>query len=225
MPKLVSAAAKSMLEMGDQIIAWVKEAAPYGSGNNHNTHTGDCHTSGLTSKTLDGSTYMWKEKGTASQWVQNDWNRPQRRAAAVFAYQAGNCQDLAALAYCYCRDHFSESTTVKYVVNRSFGHAYVIVEFGSDKVVVDPWPLYAQAVLVEDHFCGSNYDEVHKNSPGLVSNTPPHNLKKPSRVSTAYERSWTIPVEYNYSLDCTKQYTHRYCTSSQHYIDYSTSIY
>ncbi|WKD50558.1 hypothetical protein [Microbulbifer spongiae] len=227
MPKYVSQTAKAMLELGDRIIGWVKECAPYGSGNNHEAHIGDCEASCRTQKTLNNTTWMQKRTGPNSfESVYNEWHRPQRRAAAVIAYQAGNCQDLASLAYCFCRDHFSESASVKYVVNRSFQHAYVIVESGSDIIVVDPWPLQAQAVLIEDHICGSNYQEVLKNSSGLVSDRPPHARKKQSRVEAVRERSqtMTIPDGVSFSPKCIREAeTYRYCASSKQMIEYCTS--
>ena len=220
MPHYVSSLAKQMLDYGDWIIQAVKSCAPLGSGNNHSPHSGPCHSSNSTAVVLDGNNLMFKRSN--NEWIKNDWNRPMRRAAYVLKFGAGNCQDLAALAYCYCRDYFSDQTSVKYVVNRSFGHAYVIVSLGGETIVVDPWPLNAQAVMVKHHFCGNNYSEVIKNSTGLISTTTGKNTK-PSRVLTAYERAHTTWSNPNSNLSCARQYVHKFCSNTGGIIDYKVS--
>jgi hypothetical protein len=217
---VVSALAKTMIDTGDLITQQVKAWAPLGSGNNHPVHLGPCVSSQATSIVLDGQNTMTKAKDGST--VTNDWNRPMRRSAYVLRFGAGNCQDLAALAYCYCRDYFLETAQVQFVVNRGFGHAYVIVTMGSEQVVVDPWPLYAQSMMVADHFCGLNYQEVQKEGPGLVSGTT-LKLTKASRVQTALARSQTVQWTPNNSFACTREYTHQFGAKSKGWLSYTTS--
>lgn len=219
--KMVSNSAMELLQKGNWIIQEVKRLAPHGSGNNHRDHpdpAAACDTSFRTNAVLDHTNSMVKSK--TNQIVPNDWNRPMRRAAYVIAFGAGNCQDLAALAYCYCRDSFSEHANLKFVVNRSFGHAYVIVKLGEDEIVVDPWPLHAQAVMIGDHFCGADYSEVQKQGTGIALALAAGT--KASRVQEATSRSSKLYWTPKSSYQCTRQYIHESCSKSG-WITYSSA--
>jgi|GEM_PF-2893191 len=93
------------------------------------------------------------------EWLTPFLQREIIYAAVANYYRAGNCDEHAALAFCYLAKFAPPGTTISYCSSNVMKHSFLIIE-GVDsnnhpfKVVCDPWPANgAQAVLWEDHEC------------------------------------------------------------------------
>lgn len=134
-----------LLALGDQVIARVRSLVPYGAGNQRVDFT----------RTGGEAGYRTK---LAQQTYGNDWWRPARNAAATMKFKSGNCQDQAAVAYLCLRESLSTAHKVSFCVAHSTKHSFSTIGIpnvdSEDKVVVvDSWPIHAQAVLWKHHFC------------------------------------------------------------------------
>jgi hypothetical protein len=88
----------------------------------------------------------------------DDRFRYMRMAAATIKYGAGACHEIAALTYCVLRETVDSSIPVCYVTCDHCEHAFVTlgiigVHPDDEVIVVDAWPMRAQAVRWTDHFC------------------------------------------------------------------------
>ncbi|MFK0730894.1 MAG: DUF4157 domain-containing protein [Gloeotrichia echinulata HAB0833] len=95
----------------------------------------------------------------------NNWLHPRRLGAAAEETGGGNCQEYAAVAYNYMREHADANWTICYVVNDSAHHSYatigVPIMMSHDIVVVaDAWVQYPRPVTLSQHFCNQGRHQV-----------------------------------------------------------------
>lgn len=162
----VSEATKQLLDIGNGVIAQVKQMLPHGSANQAGGRD-----STAARETLK-RTYAAQE--TAQALCQDDLPHPRADAAAALAFKAGTCDGLAALAYTLLRDRLPRDHTVTIHTNDEMAHEFPSFRApgSTDAVVVDPWPLQAQAVRLQEHFCGAQgTNEVRIAKPGAQGNT------------------------------------------------------
>jgi hypothetical protein len=223
---LVNTNTYSALLLGYSIAHYVRMLTPYGSMNqkNHLHDVGDspphaCSTTKWGRWVTDGNQKTFDP--TKEEQVANDWKRPMRHAAWTVAAKTGNCQDLAAVSYCCCRDYFPSTTTVSYVVSWAEKHAFVLVKDDTldvAELVIDPWPQFPNAVLFIHHFC--YYDrknlEVCKQRQGIFD--VPRELKR-RRMDAVLERAaCTSPPPPSATTEpCAPQFQILSCFSSDYH--------
>jgi FYVE zinc finger len=143
--KSVSTETKRLIDLGDQVIRDCRAIVAMGAGNQVQN----------VAKTQGKSAYL-----TAA--VQSDqkyqWDRPLRNGTVTVAYAAGNCQDQAAVTYTILRSKLTAAEQTSFCVNNAIHHSFATIGVpGTDPedqvICVDPWPIKAQAILLEDHFC------------------------------------------------------------------------
>ncbi|SCZ29912.1 MULTISPECIES: hypothetical protein [Pseudomonas] len=100
-------------------------------------------------------------------------HHPMRGAIAALEVGAGNCGEMADLAYVLCREYFSsEWRVMRASAPKPADHGFCLVWKGEEPesiiryvngkplktiaiIAVDAWPIYSQAVLWNDHFMSS----------------------------------------------------------------------
>jgi hypothetical protein len=141
----VSAELKRLLDIGDDVIKKCRAIVVMGAGNQK---AGIVKSKGVSS-ILTGA-------------VQNNpnyvWNQPLKNGGVTAAFGAGNCQDQGALTYTILRSVLSKREVASFCVNNTIHHSFATIgdperSPPTQVVCVDPWPIKAQAVLVEHHFC------------------------------------------------------------------------
>jgi hypothetical protein len=141
----VSAELKRLLDIGDDVIRKSRALVVMGAGNQ--------------------KANIVKSKGVSSVLtgaVQNNanyvWNQPLKNGGVTAAFGAGNCQDQGALTYTILRSVLSKNEIASFCVNNGERHSFATIgdperSPPTQVVCVDPWPIKAQAVLLDDHFC------------------------------------------------------------------------
>jgi len=81
-----------------------------------------------------------------------------RMSGAAVTWGAGNCQEQAAVTYAVLRSTCDDQTKISYCIHNGEHHVFSaigepLVDPANAVVIVDPWPINAQALLWEDHFC------------------------------------------------------------------------
>ena len=87
-----------------------------------------------------------------------NWTKARRVGASVAATGGGNCQDIAALAYNYLREHALPHWRVYFVVAENIHHSFATIgdpqnDPAQDVVVADAWVRYPKACRFSEHFC------------------------------------------------------------------------
>lgn len=133
---------KYLLDVADSIIREVKDALPFGSANHIDRHPGAFQR------------VNFAYGGEPAKEIARLGSKPRRQALIAAAAQAGNCDQMATVAYTRARiklgpEYLAQIVTIP-------GHTFCRIGKGhwpDEKcVVVDPWPKYAYAVIGKDHF-------------------------------------------------------------------------
>ncbi|HEV3106458.1 MAG TPA: hypothetical protein VGZ01_12285 [Trinickia sp.] len=124
------------LEKANEIIKEVKLVMPYGSGNQLASEPG-----------------AWVRTRWAYEYALPLW-KTRRKGLGGIITEAGNCDQMGALAYMYARNIFPANYNVRFC--SITGHAFCCVGKSGWElqkyIVIDPWPIQSKALLVEDHF-------------------------------------------------------------------------
>lgn len=156
----VSKETLELLTLGDQVIARVRQLVPYGAGNQKHDFQRTNQQSGY--RTM-----------LAQKTYGSDWARPMRNAAATIKFGSGNCQEQAAVAYLCLRESLPSTVMVAFCVAWKTKHSFATIgnPTGGDEekvVVVDAWPVNAQAILWKHHFCRHDQQfQVMRCKPGV----------------------------------------------------------
>ncbi|MCP4153012.1 MAG: hypothetical protein GY757_35090 [bacterium] len=129
----------------------------------------------------------------------------------MIATGAGNCMDLAALTYCLCRDYYSPQETIEFIENETHGHGYVKV-YGDTgpEIVVDAWPINAQAVLKLDHFCVGGKELKHKTNRGKKTGDYGENGEQTKNAKIQRRAGSFINSIVVYGQQCGNKYTNNF---------------
>lgn len=168
------------IQLADLIIYSVKNTLKFGSGNQASANSeadipvgdGTHATSSYPARHL---TWEARELYKAGAVVAPNKDKPtgsrntMRKAYLATRLQAGNCGEMANLAYVLCREYFGPEWTVIRASSTTMDHAFCLVYRNEDEVidvdyagrrgrtlgvvVVDPWPIHSQAMLWTSHFC------------------------------------------------------------------------
>lgn len=151
MAKFVGYTAAKRLELGGQVIKDVRQMLPYGAGNQiaDSQRTGG-ESSGRTVLAMQDAGKLQGQEGVIRNLL--------RMAGAAVTWGAGNCQEQAAVTYTVLRSKCDAKTKVSYCIHSGSHHVFAaigepLVDPAGEVVIVDPWPINAQALLWEDHFC------------------------------------------------------------------------
>ncbi|WP_456021114.1 hypothetical protein [Pseudomonas protegens] len=168
------------IKLADLIIYSVKNTLKFGSGNQTESNSpadfsvGDSVPvrSNYPAKHL---TWEARELYKTGAVIAPNVDKPansrniKRKAFLATLSQAGNCGEMANLAYVLCREYFGDDWTVIRASSIAVDHAFCLVYRNESEVidiksagtkvrtlgviVVDPWPTYTQALLWAQHFC------------------------------------------------------------------------
>jgi hypothetical protein len=143
--KAVNAETKRLIDLGNQVIRDCRALIAMGAANQVQN----------VSASLGRSHYL---TGVVQNHPNYVWDRPLHNGGVTCAYGAGNCQDQAAVTYTILRSKLSAGETTSFCVNWGIKRSFATIGVpGTDPdnevICVDPWPINAQALLLEDHFC------------------------------------------------------------------------
>lgn len=167
------------LKLADLIIYSVKNAMPYGSGNQkeYNQPRKIGNPDGKSKKSEYPAIHLsWEadqlyENNAVTGGKRNPEGHLEllRQAYLGNLIGAGNCGPMGSLAYALCREYYGPEWTISFVKASSMDHNFVLVyKNGGERItvrvknqlltvrgviVVDPWPVHSQALLWCTHFC------------------------------------------------------------------------
>jgi hypothetical protein len=214
--------------VGDKVIRDVKSLVPYGAANQKSDVKNSDHNGETVSRTMLAhkmSTRIGGFQQTANGLVMAHF---MRMAGAALTFGAGNCQDQAAVAYSLLRERVDDKTYVSFCVYRTllFGHAFAAigrpyVDPDDEVVIVDPWPIHAQAVLWKDHFCyeqkkSSDFQIVR----AKVGGKKQGRYAKHDNLKAAIDGSQEIEKIINIDT----QFDQQYCSKSGKMIKYAEDL-
>jgi hypothetical protein len=210
----VSQEVLDLLKLGDQVIAKVRALVPHGAGNQSDDHK---RTSG---QSAHRTALVQRTYGT-------DWSRPMRNAAATIKFGAGNCQEQAAVAYLFLRESLGAGYKVTYCVAWNAKHSFATIgvpntDSEEKVVVVDSWPIHAQAVLWKHHFC--------RNDPNLQILRNKQGAQGKQKITTCQVKHYaTVNAQKElilqlYNAPAGPSYNHQWCSSCNEIIKYETSL-
>jgi hypothetical protein len=165
------------------------------------------------------------------------WNQPLKNGGVTAAFGAGNCQDQGALTYTILRSVLSKREVASFCVNNTIHHSFATIGDPENSppthvVCVDPWPIKAQAVLVQDHFCKKGLQVItgktRYSKPGgkdpdymsrLTKHAPPSELLELWRLYVSHN---TFDVEeiLKRSDEARVLWHHEYCSDDNSIIVY-----
>jgi FYVE zinc finger len=144
----VSQATKRFIDIGDEVIQECRALVQFGAGN----QKADVEQS-------KGKAFWLTEKVKAAGI---NLDKPLRTASVTCAYGAGVCHHMAIVAYTILRSKLTAGEIIEYYSSQTHDHGFIAIfadyEVPHNKrICVDPWPIITQALLLEDHFCGSSH--------------------------------------------------------------------
>lgn len=206
-----------LITKGDEVIELVRSLLPHGIGNQRRF-------------TEPPGSQALLRTYAAQQLYGDDIGRYMRMAAATLKFGAGACHEVAALAYVAAREALSPSHVVCYITCDRYEHAFVTIGIpgthpDDQVIVIDAWPIHAQAVRWSEHFC---------NDPGVKIT-----LRQVKMCSGPKQKLTRAPQKHYASIDADAElrrveadlaargltlvkngYNHLYCTTSEERITY-----
>lgn len=140
----------------NEVIRTVREKLIYGSANQGLNKLGIRKQSAANIGWLQHESNQQNLSVSGKSLSQQDhWlSKPGRMAPLVLTAQAGNCQDMAPLTHELCRDKFDRNVEVNIINDTANGHMFSVIHINNNiTIAVDPWPVFPQALLFENHFC------------------------------------------------------------------------
>lgn len=132
-----------LLQIGNDVIRRVKILLPYGAENQIRDRIRCEEAAARTS--------------AAQQYYGMNMSSIKLMAGATVEAGAGNCQDQASVAYMLLRNSPVYPHSICFCISRTYGHVFCTIGYPAadtteQVVVVDPWPIYCQAVILSDFF-------------------------------------------------------------------------
>ena len=207
--KAISAETKRLIDIGNQVIRDCRAIVAMGAGNQVQN----------VASTQGRSAYL-----TAA--VQSDqkyqWDRPLRNGTVTVAYGAGNCQDQAAVTYTILRSKLTAAEQTSFCANYAIHHSFATIGVpGTDPedqvICVDPWPIKAQALLLEDHFCKVGVQVLRHKKGGKGDYMQRLNKQKnKSSQATAKKQIANGSVfNVNAIINSAGMWNHEYCSNNR----------
>ncbi|MCP4582203.1 MAG: hypothetical protein GY839_11360 [candidate division Zixibacteria bacterium] len=159
-----------MIKVGDEVIKSVKKFIPFGSGNQEE---------GTKQQQLISYVRLRIARARFRRFIKSKEIDELRKkvVGAIFAgFEKGaNCGETAALAFCQAVIKFNDDYLAMICESLEMDHGFVIVihkssinylekrkyEFLKEKmVVIDPWPIKAQAVLLKHFFVNKKFRKI-----------------------------------------------------------------
>jgi hypothetical protein len=154
-----------LLNKAQDAIDKVKELLPFGAGNNQRADASD--------QTKWNAALATAAAQQLNPHMTTFPKLGPLRATSLIA-GAGNCQEQAAIAHSLLRESLSSEHRVAFASRRvspggNFDHHFVAAwhkDSPETRVIADPWPLQAQAVLQEHHFAHGSEVQLDRIKPG-----------------------------------------------------------
>lgn len=155
LPSQVSSAQAMRLNFANHIISKVRQRLSFGAGNQEVDHDA---TGGESSRRTNRVYWMYDlAMGQLDSSERNQKPRkPKLMAGIADKYGAGNCDMAAAMSFTILRELLDANWDVIWIAQSHHAYAGFKPKGSSNTeiTVVDAWPTYGMATLLDDHFLG-----------------------------------------------------------------------
>lgn len=217
------------LKLAETIIMQVRSLLPYGAGN-------QIADSQRTMGQFTGRTALAMKDAGVMQGQQGVIKNLMRMAGAAANWGSGNCQEQAAVTYCVLRETLPSTAKISYCTHNSIHHVFatigeLLVDPANQVVIVDPWPINAQAVHWDDHFCyepivAPNFNVWRTKFGGKAPSDGSQRVKKhifTDPFESISRRREIVP--YIINLPGQGAWNHQWCARTGARIDYTDDIF
>jgi len=192
------------IQVGNYVIEVVKNLLRFGPGN-------------MVWSGRESMVRTYAAQSMATRLNPDVMHHPRNLAAGAIKFRAGNCQDQASVAYTILREAFDASTLICFCSCPSEQHSFATIgtQYENGCVVVDAWPRFAQAVLLEDHFVYGHPIVVFKSGYGKGVGGFEKAVAKGYAFDEVAYLQWAQAQNFQHG-----QWTVTHCTSDNRYIQY-----